>query len=290
MSVETTKALDGQVAVVTGAGAGLGRAYALALAAEGAAIVVNDIVPRSAQSTVEEIEAAGGRAVADSEPVGDSATAERLVEVALGQFGQLDVMVNNAGSDRRGPALDLTVDDWQYTLNVHLWGAIHGALAAGRAMRAAGRGGSIINVTSASFYIGARHMAPYCVAKGGIYSLTRSLAVELAPFGIAVNAVAPPFTDTAPAVAFVESLRETGTPAEQIEAMRASLVDPVDVAPIVVYLATPEGRRLRGYVFTQTGDVLESIQPPATTVVDRVSGSDGPWAIPELAKAVAQLT
>ena len=105
---------------------------------------------------------------------------------------------------------------------------------------------SIVNVCSAAFYVGTPTLAPYGVAKGGIYGLMRSLAGELAPLGISVNGVAPPLTATAPALAFVDSLADMGLTAEQVEAMRSSMPQPEDVAAITVFLATPEGRRLSG--------------------------------------------
>jgi 3-oxoacyl-[acyl-carrier protein] reductase len=279
--------LDGQVAVITGAGRGLGRAYALAYAREGAQVVVNDLDAASAASVVNEIGALGGEAVASHDTVADPSGAGRIVAAGVDRFGRIDVMITNAGADRRGPALDLAPDDWAFTLGTHLFGSIHCSVAAGRAMRSQGTGGVIVNVCSAAFYAGTATLAPYGVAKGGIYGLMRSLAGELAPFGISVNAVAPPLTATAPALAFVDSLADMGLTAGQVEAMRSSLPQPEDVALITVFLATPEGRRLSGHLLTMSKDELSAIGPPDGGRPVRAAGQR--WTLEELGAAVASL-
>lgn len=282
----TGGALDGQVAVITGAGRGLGRAYALAYAREGARVVVNDLDADSAASVVDEIGALGGAAVANHDTVAEPSGAGRIVAAGVDRFGRIDVMITNAGADRRGPALDLAPDDWELTLRTHLFGSIHCSAEAGRAMRSQG-GGVIVNVCSAAFYVGTPTLAPYGVAKGGIYGLMRALAGELAPFGISVNAVAPPLTATAPALAFVDSLADMGLTAEQVEAMRSSMPQPEDVALITVFLATPEGRRLSGRLLTMTKDELSVIGPPDGGLPVRAAGER--WSLEELGAAIGSL-
>ncbi|RPJ79221.1 MAG: SDR family oxidoreductase, partial [Acidobacteria bacterium] len=142
-------------------------------------------------------------------------------------------------------------------------------------------------VCSAAFYVGTATLAPYGVAKGGIYGLMRSLAGELAPFGISVNAVAPPLTATAPALAFVDSLADMGLTAEQVEAMRSSMPQPEDVALITVFLATPEGRRLSGRLLTMGKDELVGIRPPDGGRTVRAAGER--WTLEELAAAVGDV-
>jgi NAD(P)-dependent dehydrogenase (short-subunit alcohol dehydrogenase family) len=279
--------LDGQVAVITGAGRGLGRAYALAYAREGARLVVNDVDAASAASVVNEIAALGGEAVASDDTVAEPSGAEGIVAAGLDRFGRIDVMITNAGADRRGPALDLAPADWEFTLRTHLFGSIHCSVAAGRAMRDQGGGGVIVNVCSAAFHVGTATLAPYGVAKGGIYGLMRSLAGELAPFGISVNGVAPPLTATAPALAFVDSLAAMGLPAEQVEAMRSSMPQPEDVALITVFLATPAGRRLSGRLLTMTKDELILMRPPDGAQSVRAVGEQ--WGLAELGEAVEEL-
>jgi NAD(P)-dependent dehydrogenase (short-subunit alcohol dehydrogenase family) len=280
--------LDGQVAVITGAGRGLGRAYALAYAHEGARLVVNDVDEESAASVVDEIVALGGEAVASGDTVAEPPRAEAIVATAVERFGRIDVMITNAGADRRGPALDLDPADWEFTLRAHLFGSIHCSVAAGRAMRGQDGGGVIVNVCSAAFYVGTATLAPYGVAKGGIYGLMRSLAGELAPFGISVNAVAPPLTATTPALAFVDSLADMGLTAEQVEAMRSSMPQPEDVALITVFLATPEGRRLSGRLLTMGKDELVVVGAPEGGRPVRAAGER--WTgLEELGAAVGQL-
>jgi NAD(P)-dependent dehydrogenase (short-subunit alcohol dehydrogenase family) len=279
--------LDGQVAVITGAGRGLGRAYALAYAREGARVVVNDIDAASAASVVDEIAALGGKAVANDDTVAEPSGAERIVATGVDRFGRIDVMITNAGADRRGPALDLDPDDWEFTLRTHLFGSINCSVAAGRVMRDQAGGGVIVNVCSAAFYVGTATLAPYGVAKGGIYALMCSLAGELAPFGISVNAVAPPLTATAPALAFVDSLAAMGLSAEQVEAMRSSMPQPEDVALITVFLATPEGRRLSGRLLTMTKDELTAVGPPDGGRPLRAPGER--WTLEDLGAAVGEL-
>jgi len=278
--------LDGHVAAITGAGRGLGRAYALAYGREGAAVVVNDKDAEPASEVAAEIVAAGGRAVACPASVGTPDGAATIVATALDQFGRLDVMITNAGADRRGPVLDLGPDDWELTLQTHLLGMIHCSVDAGRAMRRQG-GGVIINITSSAFYAGVPDLAPYGVAKGGIYGLMRALAVELAPFGIAVNGVAPPLTATEPALAFVASLAEKGVPADQVEAVRRAMPEPDDVAAITVFLATEEGRRLSGQLFTMTKNELIVIGPPAHELTATAPGTA--WTLADLSAAISRL-
>jgi acetoacetyl-CoA reductase/3-oxoacyl-[acyl-carrier protein] reductase len=196
-------------------------------------------------------------------------------------------MITNAGADRRGPALDLDPADWEFTLRTHLFGSIYCSVAAGRAMRGQDGGGVIVNVCSAAFYVGTATLAPYGVAKGGIYGLMRSLAGELAPFGISVNAVAPPLTATAPALAFVDSLADLGLTAEQVEATRSSMPQPEDVALITVFLATPEGRRLSGRLLTMGKDELVVIRPPDGGRTVRAAGER--WTLDGLASAVGEV-
>ncbi|MGE0880710.1 MAG: SDR family NAD(P)-dependent oxidoreductase [Acidimicrobiia bacterium] len=276
--------LSGQVAAVTGAGRGLGRAYAVALAAAGARVVVNDIDAAPAEEVVATIAATGGEAVPDVGSIAERAGAERLVALTRSTFGRIDIMVTNAGADRRGPVLDLDPADFEFTLGVHLWGTIHCSVAAGRAMREQGAGGCIVNVTSPAFYQGTPALAPYCTAKGAIYGFMRTLALELAPLGIAVNAVAPPLTTTGPVVAFLESLPAMGMPVDQIEAMRSMAQDPADVAPAVVFLASEAGRRQSGNVYTLTRDSLTRVGPPAEIPV----ALDG-WGDQAVGRAIDRL-
>jgi NAD(P)-dependent dehydrogenase (short-subunit alcohol dehydrogenase family) len=283
----TEGVLDGQVAVITGAGRGLGRAYALAYAGAGARVVVNDRNADAAAGVVDEIVGAGGEAVVSAHSVAEPEGAAGIVATAVDRFGRIDVMITNAGADRRGPVLDLEPKDWDFTLRIHLLGSIHCSVEAGRAMRVQGGGGTIVNVCSSAFYVGTPTLAPYGVAKGGIYGLMRSLAAELQPFGISVNGVAPPLTATAPALAFVDSLTGMGLSVAQVEEMRSTMPRPEDVAAITVFLATPDGRRLSGQLFTMTKGELFVITPPDEGPV--VSAPGGAWRLEDVGAAVAKL-
>jgi NAD(P)-dependent dehydrogenase (short-subunit alcohol dehydrogenase family) len=285
---DSEKRLNGQVAVVTGAGRGLGRAYARALAAAGAKVVVNDRDAQPASSVVDEIVAKGGEAVACVEAVGTRAAAKRVVAAATTAFGRLDVMITNAGADRRGPVLDLSDEDWEFTFTTHLFGSVYCSVEAARLMRDQGHGGAIINITSDAFYMGMATLAPYCASKGGIYGLMRVLAVELAPLGISVNAIAPPSTRTEPMMAFADSLTDMGLTEEQVAAFKATIQEPEDVAPLAVYLATAEGRKLSGQVLGLTRQELSRLNPPIQSAPLR--REQGPWDVEALTASVSHLS
>jgi 3-oxoacyl-[acyl-carrier protein] reductase len=257
----------------------------LALAAEGARVVVNDLDEGSALSVVERIRADDGAAVACVEAVGTRSAALRLVGAAVDAFGRLDVMITNAGADRRGPILDLDDEDWEFTLRTHLFGSIYCSVEAARVMRQQGQGGAIINVTSDAFYMGVATLAPYCASKGGIYGLMRILAVELAPLGISVNAIAPPSTRTEPMLAFADSLADMGLTEEQVADFKSTIQEPDDVAPLAVFLASAEGRKLSGQVLGLTRRDFTVLNPPGHT--EPVRRDPGPWDVEGLIAAVS---
>lgn len=236
--------LVGRVVIVTGAGRGLGRAYARALAAAGAAVLVNDVGcavdgrgedPAVAGIVVDEIRAAGGTAAASTEPVGTPASAERIVRAAVDELGAVDAIVNNAGVSVSRPFAELSAADWERVRRVHLDGTFACAQAAFVAMRAAGRGGRIINVTSGAAldraYPGT---AAYAAAKGGVVSLTRVIAAEGAAHGITCNVLAP-LARTRMSAAFL--------------AGDADDLAPDALAPLVVYLASAASAAVSGHVF-----------------------------------------
>jgi NAD(P)-dependent dehydrogenase (short-subunit alcohol dehydrogenase family) len=279
--------LDGQVVAITGSGRGLGRAYALAMSAEGARVVINDRDPEPADSVAAEIRERGGEAVVCAQPVGDRAAATSIVDTAVSAFGGIDVMITNAGADRRGPVLDLRDEDWEQTIGTHLFGSIFCSVEAAKAMRDLGRGGAIINVTSDAFHQGVPTLAPYCVSKGGIYALVTVLASELAGFGISVNAIAPPATRTEPMMAYADTLGTMGLTDDQVAAFKAMIEEPEDIAPLAVFLASPAGRKLSGKVLSITHDGVTILNPPAHSAPARTE--EAHWRIDDLTAAVSRL-
>ena len=188
--------LPGRSALVTGGSRGIGRACCLLLARAGARVAVNFRVESpSAHLVVEEIEAAGGEAFALGADVAVRSDAEMLVDETVARFGGIDILVNNAGIWKGSPVEELSDGEWQEMLAINLTGTFHCARAAVPAMKQA-RGGRIVNVASTAGQRGEAGHAHYAATKGGVIALTKSLAVELAPFGILVNAVAPGWTVT----------------------------------------------------------------------------------------------
>jgi NAD(P)-dependent dehydrogenase (short-subunit alcohol dehydrogenase family) len=184
--------LDGKVAVVTGAGRGIGRGEALLLAAEGASVVVNDVDRAAAEAVVDEIAAAGGKGLANSDDVSTWSGGGDVVRTAVEELGGLDVLVNNAGTgDPTGEFLKLSYEEWMQVIDTNLSGAFLCSQRAARRMVEAGNGGRIINITSVHEHIPRTGASAYCSAKGGLGLLTKVMAMELAGYGITVNAVAP---------------------------------------------------------------------------------------------------
>src|SRR5712664_2403216 len=193
--------LRGKIALVTGAQQGIGRGIALAFAREGADVAVNYLDDRAAaEKVLREVHAAGRRAVLVQADVARPTDAQTMVAQVLSELGGLDVLVNNAGVYPRVPFLEMRETDWDLVLDVNLKGGFFCAQAAARAMVAAGRRGSIINMASQAIR-GAVRGVHYSASKGGVVAMTRAMALELAPYGIRVNAIAPGLTDDIASVA-----------------------------------------------------------------------------------------
>jgi NAD(P)-dependent dehydrogenase (short-subunit alcohol dehydrogenase family) len=187
--------LEGRVALVTGSGRGLGRTMALALAAAGADVVVTSRTGPEVESARDEIRMLGRRSEAVTADTTVEPDCERLVERALDAFGQLDILVNNAGINIRKPALDLTPGEYRQVLATNLEGYFLCARAAGRHMVARGQG-KVINVSSIMGSVALPNQVAYASSKGGVEQLTRVLALEWAPRGVQVNAIAPAYFET----------------------------------------------------------------------------------------------
>jgi NAD(P)-dependent dehydrogenase (short-subunit alcohol dehydrogenase family) len=253
---------EGRTVIVTGAGRGLGREYALAFAAEGANVVVNDLGgslsgggqdSSPAESVAAEIAAVGGNAIANCEDVADWDGAGRLVAAALDGFGGLDVVVNNAGILQIVPFLEETLENWDRTIRVHLRGHFCVSRRAADYWRAEGEAqrqvsARIINISSGAGLQGAAGQAPYAAAKGGIASLTLTLAAELAPLGITVNAIAPTARTRMTSGFWPE---QTARPNAGFDVM-----DPANVAATLVWLGSQQAGHVTGCVFEVGGGMI----------------------------------
>lgn len=191
-----TQTLSEQTAIVTGSSSGIGKAIAEELAVAGANVVTNSRSEERAEHAAAEIERAGGTAVGVAADVTDHDSVATLVDEAVDEFGRIDIMVNNAGTNVRGPAESFDPADWQHVINVDLSGVFYGAQAAARQMIEQGDGGHIVNISSIMGEVGLHERAAYSAAKGGVNNLTRTLAVEWAEHSIHVNALAPGYIRT----------------------------------------------------------------------------------------------
>jgi NAD(P)-dependent dehydrogenase (short-subunit alcohol dehydrogenase family) len=235
--------LGGKVALVTGAQQGIGRAIALAFAREGADVGVNYLDDRNAaEKVVQEVRGAGRRAVLVQADVARASGIDALVSQVVGELGGLDVLVNNAGVYPRVPFLEMRERDWDLVLDVNLKGGFFCAQAAARAMIAARRRGSVINMASQAIR-GAVRGVHYSASKGGVVAMTRAMALELAPHGIRVNAIAPGLTDTAQP--------RYGNTEDELAVMASAvplghMAQPEDIARVAVFLASEDAGHMTG--------------------------------------------
>ncbi len=184
--------LEKKVAIITGAGTGIGQGIALAMASAGASIVVDYVGKASvAQDTIDQITKMGGKAIGVDADVSKQDDVNNLVQKAVEAFGQLDIMVNNAGIEKKSAFIDYPLDEWQKIIAVNLTGPFLCSQAAARQMIAQGNGGRIINISSVHEDLPLLTNAPYCASKGGLRMLMRTIAVELAPHKITVNNIGP---------------------------------------------------------------------------------------------------
>ena len=253
--------VDGRVVVVTGAGRGIGRAHALAFAAEGARVVVNDIGvgldgsagESPAQQVVDEITAAGGEAVANTDDVADWGGAANLIQSAVDSFGRLDVLVNNAGFIHDRMLMNVEEDEWDAVIRVHLKGHMAPMRHAARHWRGQKKVGRavdarLINTTSAAGLQGSVGQGNYSAAKAGIATLTLVAAAELGRYNITVNAIAPAARTRMTEKVFAETMAK---PEDGFDAMA-----PENVSPLVVWLGSAESRDVTGKVFEVEGGLI----------------------------------
>ncbi len=239
--------LKGKVALVAGSGPGLGRSCALGLAEAGAVVACVDLDGARASALVGEIRALGGRAVAFHCDLRRMAEADKLVSDVVEEFGSLYAVVDVIGEIRYGRAVDLSDDDWSYSLDAVLRQFFNLGRAAGRHLTERGDGGSLVSISSVSGVAGAPFHAPYGAAKAGLMSLTRSLAIELAPAGIRVNTVAPGAVATPRVVDRLGGRSPDGLPLRS-RAPLGRMGEPDEIAKVVVFLTSD----LASYVSGQT--------------------------------------
>jgi NAD(P)-dependent dehydrogenase (short-subunit alcohol dehydrogenase family) len=246
--------VDGKVALVAGSGGGIGGAGAAGLAREGAALLCADIDAPAAEATAARIRAAGGRATALGLDVRDRPAVDAAVAAAVRGFGRLDVLLDCAGVSHSAGFLDLDPAEWDRIIAVNLTGMFHLGQAAAQQMVRQGSGGSILNVTSQLAEVARPERAAYVASKGGGRSLTQAMALELAPHGIRVNAIAPGPTLTGLTRASYADPERRRATIEQIPLGR--LGEPEDIVGAILFLASDESRWVTGSTVTVDGGYL----------------------------------
>jgi NAD(P)-dependent dehydrogenase (short-subunit alcohol dehydrogenase family) len=276
--------LSGKVAIVTGAGRGLGRAYGVALAQAGAAVVVNDVNEAATLETVELITATGGTAAPAVVAVGDTSSAQFLVDTAVKEFDGLDVMVTNAGVLRDRVLWNMTDDDFDTVVQVHLRGTFTCARAAAIHFRERGTGGRLILAGSPAGQRGNFGQTNYAAAKAGIAAMARTWAMELARADVTVNAVIPnavtAMTASVPFLAPYAEMVERGEPIPSKVRRAISFGAPEDCAGLVVFLASDASASVTGQCIGIGGDRLALWSHPTEI---RSAFRDGGWAADEIA-------
>ena len=285
-----SRLLEGKVAVVTGSGRGIGRAEALALAAQGAKVVVNDLGGEKdgkggstspADEVVAEIKKMGGEAVVNYDSVATPEGGERIIETALNTFGKLDILVNNAGILRDRIIFNMSEEDWDLVMKVHLYGTFHCTRPACAWFRQQ-RSGRIIN-TSSHAGRGNQGQANYSAAKEGIVGFTRTVALDMAKYGVTCNAIRPAAaTRLTLNQELLDAFQKKGM---DPEAFKAYLMknQPEDIAPIVVFLATDQAANINGRVFVvQHGEIgLECLLKEENVIT-----KDETWTVEDLVKTI----
>ena len=284
------------MAVVTGAGRGLGFAYARALAAAEASVVMNDVDGDSVHDAAKAIESDGGVVAVHVGPVGTGETADALVETALDNFGRLDAMITNAGVIRDRVLWKMTDDDFDQVVSVHLRGTFACARSAAIHFRDAGHGGRLILVGSPAGQHGNFGQANYAACKAGITAMTRTWAMELARSDVTVNCIIPTaateMTKTIPIFApHIEAWEKDGTPLPEWLRRDQALGSVDDVAPLVVFLASDESSEITGQTIGLGGDRLALWSyPHEIATVFRDGGWDAAGVASEFARHLGAMS
>ena len=293
--------LKDKVAVVTGAGRGIGRAEALALAAEGAKLVVNDLGVATdgtgasqspAEEVCQEIKKMGGEAVPNYDSVATAEGGENIIKTAVDKFGRIDILVNNAGILRDRMLFNMTEDEWDIIMKVHLYGTFHCTRPASVHMRQQ-RWGRIVNTSSISG-LGNVGQANYSAAKEGIIGFTRTAALDLGKYGITVNAIRP---NAATRMTITDDVKNSmrkkaASMGITTEADFQKFFDgffsskPEHIPPLVVYLCTEEAANINGRNFFINGNSLSLYSEPQ--IIATINKESGFWTLDELIKEVPE--
>ena len=276
--------LDGKVAIITGSGGGIGREHALLFAKEGAKVVVNDLGSdrhgggkggELAEKVVAEIKAAGGDAVANFDSVATREGADGLLWSALSKYGKLDILVNNAGILRDKTLVNMSENDFDLVIDVHLKGTFLTTQAAARLFKLQGKGGRIINTTSLSGLLGNFGQGNYAAAKGGIYSLTRTASMEFQKMGVTVNAIAP--------VAITRMTQDL----KMMQGISQEQLGPQHIAPVAAFLASDLAADITGAIIGVQGPKVFLYKMIETEGVTKESGT---WTPAEVRERWAEIS
>ena len=244
--------LAGKIALVTGSSQGIGRAIAVRFAQEGADVVINyNRTPGGAQEVLREVEAAGRRGLIVQADLSITAEARKLVTTTVEHFGRCDILVNNAGIETHAPFWEVTEADYDRVLNVNLKGVFFATQAMAQHLLKAKRPGKVINISSVHEELPFPNFAAYCASKGGLKMLTRNLAVELGPFGITINSIAPGAIETPINTKLLHDPQKLGALLAQIPLER--LGKPGDVAGLAVFLASSDADYVTGSTYFVDG-------------------------------------
>lgn len=266
----------GKVAIVTGAGNGIGKGIALAMAASGASVVVNDISAEAGQAVVDEITAAGGKAVANTDNVARRETAEGIVKTAVDTFGRIDIVVNNAGNLRDRLFHKMNDEEWSQVIDVHLNGSFNVSRAAAPYFREQ-ESGAYIHMTSTSGLIGNFGQSNYSAAKMGIVGLSKSIALDMSRFNVRSNCIAP-FAWTA-----MTSSIPANTPEEKARVLKLQKMEAGKVAPMVVYLGSEAANEVTGQIFSVRANEIMLFSQPRPIRSVHLSEGWTPESIAEIA-------
>lgn len=286
--VEVDGILKDRVAVVTGAGRGIGRAVAILMAQEGAKVVVNDYgvivdgtgkAPPGAEEVAEEIRKAGGQAVANLDTVATAEGGENIIKTAVEQFGGLHILVNNAGIVRDRMIFNMTENEWDSVIKVHLYGHFYCTKPASAIMRQQ-QYGRIVNISSGAGLGHVMGSSNYAAAKEGIVGFTRAVAADMFRYNVTCNAIRP----LALTRHFDQKRKEAWLKqgrTETVDIMEASL--PEDLAPFIVYLTSEEAANISGRTFSLVSGTISLLSEPETI---RTIYKEGRWTIEELRRVV----